>query len=673
MSYIVILTMAFFALSILPVFAAVYPNDSDTSKQWYLEKIGAYDAWSKSKGSSDAVVAVLDTGVDIDHPDLQYNIWQNPNEIIDGKDNDGNIYMDDINGWDFVDGDSDPRPDLDDPNGTKAAINHGTLVAGIIGAMGDNSLGGAGLNWRVKIMPLRVLNSQGQGDVNAVEEAVRYAIDKGADIINLSFVGPGFDKKLFIALRDAYRAGILVVAAVGNQTYEGIDLDYDPLYPVCYSGSEGEDVVLGVAALDQNDKKPAFSNYGKNCVDLTAPGVDMYGPQVYKPGLGFPDMFGGGWKGTSLAAPVVTGVAALIKSVNPAYKAPEIRDILLATADNVYNGDFATKLGAGRLNAKKAMEAAGGGGVVSASSALGLNYLLAAPYVVGAPEVQVLRQTGTQVSKFLAYAPNFQKGVRVAAGDVTGSSSEEIVVGAGPGGGPHVRVFRADGTVVSSFFAYDKNFRGGVNVAVGDIDGDGTDEIIAGAGKGGGPHVRIFRTDGTLVTSFFAYDKNLRGGVNVTVGDIDNDGREEIITAPGPGVSPEVKVFNDHGKQILSFMAFPQNMKAGVNVAFGNVDGNGTGRFIVSLMAGGPPEVRVFNVGGVWQRAFMVYDETFKGGINLAVGDLDKNGTAEIVVGLGQGGNSQIIVFDGYGKIKNQLTPFDKNFKGGVSVGVIKL
>jgi subtilisin family serine protease len=651
--------------------AAAYPSDPLNSKQWYLEKIGAYDAWTKGKGSSEIVVAVLDTGVDIDHPDLAYNIWQNKDEVIDGKDNDGNVYIDDINGWDFVDGDSDPRPDLNDPARQNTAVHHGTLVAGIIGAIGDNALGISGLNWRVKIMPLRVLDSTGQGNTDNVEEAIRYAIEKKADIINLSFIGSGFDKKLFLALRDAYRAGILVVAAVGNQTYEGLDLDNSPLYPVCYSGNEGEDVVLGVAAVDRNDFKAEFSNYGKNCVDLVAPGVDIFSTMVYKPGRGYSQAYGGGWQGTSLAAPMVSGAAALIKAVNPSLTAKEIRQILISTADPLPNQPFKEKLGYGRLNLKRAVEVAANGGLSVSGPATGLSYLIVAPFSQFSPEVRIFRENNL-IKTFYAYAPQFKGGLRVVTADLDGDGIDEIITGPGPGGGPHIRIFRIDGTPLNSFFAFEKSFRGGINLSAGDLDGDGKAEIVVAPASQRGPEVRIFKANGQLLSSFYPYDKKFKGGVNVFLGDVNGDGRKEIITTPGPGLEPRVQVFDLIGVKLLNFLAFPGNIKVGVNLAFGDVDGDGKGEFIVSLMKGGQPEVRVFNAAGLWQRAFMVYSEQFKGGVSLAVGDFNQDGIDEIITGAGPGGGPHLRIFDGYGRLKTQFFPFEKNFRGGISVGIVR-
>ena len=156
----------------------------------------------------------------------------------------------------------------------------------------------------------------------------------------------------------------------------------------------------------------------------------------------------------------------------------------------------------------------------------------------------------TEVASFFAFDPAFPGGVSVAAGDVTGDGVADIITGAGAGGGPHVRVFSLAGgvvTEVASFFAYDPAFPGGVNVAAGDVTGDGVAEIITGAGPGGGPHVRAFSLAGGVVTevaSFFAYDPAFPGGVSVAAGDVTGDGVAEIITGAGPGGGPHVRAFS---------------------------------------------------------------------------------------------------------------------------------
>ncbi|MCF7860256.1 hypothetical protein K9M09_01395 [Patescibacteria group bacterium] len=171
------------------------------------------------------------------------------------------------------------------------------------------------------------------------------------------------------------------------------------------------------------------------------------------------------------------------------------------------------------------------------------------------------------------FAAGFKGSVSLAVGDINGDKLPEIVIGAGPGGGPQVRAFDFNGRPILNFFAYDKNFRGGVNVAVGDVNGDGKAEIITGAGPGGGPHVRYFNEKGGVLGGFFAYDENFRGGVNVAAGDINKDGKAEIITGAGPGGGPQVRYFNDKGVARGSFFAYDEHFRDGISVGFSEQNG----------------------------------------------------------------------------------------------------
>lgn len=171
------------------------------------------------------------------------------------------------------------------------------------------------------------------------------------------------------------------------------------------------------------------------------------------------------------------------------------------------------------------------------------------------------------------FAPGYKGAVSLATADINGDGKYEIIVGAGAGGGPQVRVFDLNGKARLNFFAYDKNFRGGVNVAAGDLDNDGRAEIITGAGYGGGPHVRFFNDKGEVTGSFFAYDKNFRGGVNVAAGDVDSDNRAEIITGAGAGGGPHVRIFDRSGLALYGFFAFDNSYRGGVRVGYSSYSG----------------------------------------------------------------------------------------------------
>jgi len=231
--------------------------------------IGAPEAWDISTGSSDIIVAVIDTGVDYLHPDLAANMWVNPGEIPgDGIDNDGNGYVDDVHGYDFVNYDSDPMD----------ADGHGTHVAGTIGAVGNNALGVVGVNWNCRIMACRFLNAAGRGSTMDAIEAIKYAVANGARVLNNSWGGASYSAALHAAIQDAQRAGAIFVAAAGN---DAEDNDLTPHFPSSYD----LDAIIAVGASDPNDGLACWfahpitseclsgSHWGLKSVDLLAPGT----------------------------------------------------------------------------------------------------------------------------------------------------------------------------------------------------------------------------------------------------------------------------------------------------------------------------------------------------------------------------------------------------------------
>jgi uncharacterized protein (TIGR03118 family) len=300
----------------------------------------------------------------------------------------------------------------------------------------------------------------------------------------------------------------------------------------------------------------------------------------------------------------------------------------------------------------------------------------------GPPEVKVFdARTGNLKFDFMAYSSDVRGGVRVAVGDVDGDGVPDIVTAAGPGGGPHVKVFSGkDGSLLRSFFAYDASFFGGVFVAVGDTNGDGFGDIITGADAGGGPHVKVFSgKDNSLLLSFFAYDPTFFGGVRVASGDVNADGFDDIITGAGPGGAPHVKVFNGRdGSLRTSFFAFnassSQFFTGGVYVGSGDINGDGFADVIVGAGAGGGPHVQVFSPrnGSLVLRSFFAYDASFRGGVRVAtIPDVNNDGNDEVVTGAGPGGGPHVQVFDdGNGMASlDSFFAYNATFFGGVFVG----
>lgn len=189
--------------------------------------------------------------------------------------------------------------------------------------------------------------------------------------------------------------------------------------------------------------------------------------------------------------------------------------------------------------------------------------------------------------EFKPYDGKFVGEISFAVADLDGDGSKEIITGAGQGGGPHVRVFNKDGKpLIGGFFAYDQKFRGGVRVAVMDLDGDGTQEIITAAGIGGGPHIRVFTKDGKpLIGGFFAYDQKFRGGVSITIGDVNGNGQKEIITGPGPGSQAEVKIFDKDGRFMNSFLAYESSFNSGIRVMADDIDNNKIADILVGAIS----------------------------------------------------------------------------------------
>jgi len=256
---------------------------------WGLKKIQAPKAWDIDTKST-YIVGVIDTGVNYNHEDLKNNMWINEKELngVAGVDDDHDGYIDDIYGYNFIDDHGDPMDDDED--------NHGTHVAGTIGAIGNNSLGVTGVCWKVKIMALKFFDLEGNATIEAEINAIAYGVDKGAKILNMSY-GGGFSQAEYDAIQRANFLKVACVAAAGN---EGTNNDVFPFYPCSLDLPN----IVSVAASDENDELADFSNYGVNTVDLMAPGVDIYSTvsgNLY-----------GRLSGTSMAAPHISGCLALL-------------------------------------------------------------------------------------------------------------------------------------------------------------------------------------------------------------------------------------------------------------------------------------------------------------------------------------------------------------------------
>lgn len=333
------------------------PNDQYFGRQWSLNNNGTFSlspskigadiqmtpSWELSQGSSDVIVAILDSGIKLDHSEFKNRIWENNDESNSTIDGDNNGYIGDIHGWDFANADNDPKDDH----------GHGTNVAGIVAANGNNLIGYAGIDWNCKIMPLKILDNSNNGFYSWWIEAIYYAVDNGANVINMSVGGISYSAAMEIAVNYAFSKNVSIVACMMNENNES------SYYPAAYSST------IAVGSTNPDDSRSnSFpwnaakgSNYGSH-IDLSAPGNYIYG-LAYNNN----EVFGTYWSGTSQAAPHVTGVIALMLANNPNIDVSSIKDIIRTTAEDEVGRPeedlpgWDKYHGAGRLNAFQALNA----------------------------------------------------------------------------------------------------------------------------------------------------------------------------------------------------------------------------------------------------------------------------------------------------------------------------
>lgn len=329
---------ALVALASLPVLgagaaAAAPPDDPLFGQQWPLARndvLRVAEAWRQSTGAG-VTVAVLDTGANLQHPDLAGALWTNPGEIPgNGIDDDRDGFVDDVNGVDIVNADGDPSDDE----------GHGTHVAGVIAARANNRIGGAGLAPEAKVMVVKVLNSHRSGSAGDLAAGITFALAHGARIINTSVNGDGVSRALQSAIARATSAGALVVSSAGN---DGRDIDLTPSYPASYPDPS----VVTAAADGPDGHLSSFSNYGLTAVDVAAPGEDVLSTAM-----------DGGYElrsGTSMAAPYVTATLALMSAAAPGLSGPALKEALLGSTrpSGLLNG----LLGGGGLDVAAAVRA----------------------------------------------------------------------------------------------------------------------------------------------------------------------------------------------------------------------------------------------------------------------------------------------------------------------------
>lgn len=349
-------------------------NDPGYASNWAIQKINAPVAWNTSTGNGQTIVAVIDTGFALNHEDLKNNWHTNTNEIgmtqsgnrcwtgttqnknTNNCDDDGNGYIDDWRGWNFSAGDNNPMAGRTNPSG--AGVAHGTEVAGLVGAAGNNGIGITTVNWNTKIMPLQVLSDDGPGYTSDVAAAIYYAVDNGASVINLSLGGSTLDPALSVATDYAFAHDVIVVAAAGNcgtgaeQGCSGKPAGYIG-YPAL------NDHVIAVGATTINDQRASFSSYGP-ALDISAPGSGTIVSPTWT-ATNDATLYSGALYGTSFATPQVASLASLIKSIRPNSSADDVTALILGTATKLpamNAAAYTNELGHGVINASAALAVA---------------------------------------------------------------------------------------------------------------------------------------------------------------------------------------------------------------------------------------------------------------------------------------------------------------------------
>lgn len=708
------------------------PNDQHFSLQWNLQAMHVPAAWDVDQtlpihgGDARIIVAVLDSGLAStllggaqSVPDvLPGTIWTNTGEVAgDGIDNDGDTYIDDIHGWNFVSNTARPADD----NG------HGTHISGVIAAATDNSLATAGIASNVTIMPLKVLDQAGLGSTATLTAAITYATQHGASIINLSLGGDEDDPIFHQAIQTAVQQGIVVIAAAGNSGAATVT------YPAQYAE------VIGVGATNTDGTRASYSNYGSG-LTLVAPGGD---PNLDLNADGQPDaipsqtcadatcttFFTIYLSGTSQAASEVSAVAALLESCGA--PAGNIRTLLTSSAIDLGVAGRDDVFGAGQVDAAGALTAAGcvvGGpttvgtivGTASRSSSLKLEANRPLPYTrplftwgaqagasfdvtwkKGSTTLVKVRQAAAeysptvkdeglytvtvaavntlgQVSPTSAFTYRYQKPVlvvtagskvnlltenlttfrtfsstigsalQISAGWLDDTFLSRLLTAAYPRG-TTVTLLDTKGKTTTRVQPFGRTFAGGITSTVLDINQDSARFVVAT--RTNGASIAWYSTAGKVVGRnqvFAKYDK----GVNIAAGDTDGDGNDELIVAQAAG--PEIRIYSAAQKRIAVFSPRGKKFTQGWSITAGDVDGDGRAEILATPnIAVKTAKVLVFNGAGQELRSFTVTGST-AGPVLLQAIDLTGDGKTEVVTAPQRGAGSLQVV-SASGKVLKQI------------------
>lgn len=642
-----------------PYRASFTPNDPQYPLQWNFVSIRANEAWdtvpSPYGGSTSVVVAVLDSGLAYEDyqsfkqvPDVDpARVWTNPNETAsDGLDHDADGFTNDIHGWNFVDNTAHP----DDDNG------HGTHVANIIGAATNNGIAGAGLAFHVTIMPLKVLDSDGNGSTATISAAIRYAVNHGANVINLSLGGSSDDTILHQVITEAVAKGVVVVAATGNEGASTVN------YPAKYSE------VISVGAVQYDNTRAPYSNYGDR-VDLVAPGGNT---RLDQNNDGQPDgileqtcatsactsadsMY---YSGTSQAAAHVTGAVALLQSCG--LSSGNVLSTLASTAKHLGEPGINSQYGSGLIDVAAAMNAAGclTGAVSSpgpiAAVVSGTNpqpiwsggaYPYRAPsFSWTGPAGTTYRvawkkdkttltkvdQTGTSFTPAPRIKTEGKYSLEVRAVGADGTVSKPVtfsyqyraaaVAISTVAKTPVIGLYRGDASLIRRFTPPSG---AAVSLSGGPLEKDSTSRIVTTTVKSG--MVSIISTQGQPIRSFQPFDKNATLSVTLLQG----GAGQAVIAVADELRGGSVAWYSSTGK-LLTKKTVYTTYHRGLRLAAGDVNGDGQDELIVAQSKGA--EVRVYNNTLERLVAFTPFGKTYSGGWVMATGDLNGDGRDEIIL-----------------------------------------
>ncbi|HBU06912.1 MAG TPA: hypothetical protein DEB09_02420 [Candidatus Magasanikbacteria bacterium] len=598
------------------VLATTISNDPFFT-QWAYKDIGLFDAWDYTTGSGDVVVAILDNGFDTFHPDLRDNVWKNENEIPNNhEDDDKNGYVDDVWGWNFLEDNNDPRvliDDLSDEERESGVFNHATVVAGLIGAKGNNELDGVGMNWQVKMMNLKVLGNSGSGSYKNFSKAIHYAVDNGADVINISIVSSLLDEDVAEAIKYAFESGVVVVTAAGN---DAVYLNKKPYYPICQDTDE-DFLIFGVNAITPDHHLANFSNFGSNCVDFTAPGKGLSSTLRFSPTNGLNQRYGGNWNGTSFAAPLISGAVALIKSIQPTWGSREIFFAITSTVHHTPGQDetvYANLFGAGLLQIDKAVKYA----FDRLSFSRVINNILSFDSDTGNVENKNLKDNIkfgiNEKLKNISDAQSFLDKGELKFVTVSEPIDNKIIV----------VIYDKDWQVINS---WEVEAFGFLDLATGDVRGDSKKEIILSPRYADKQVYKIFDLTGKELDELTIEGKHQ--GVQIDLVREKVNEKQKIVTVYNfNGLN--LNIFDEQNKIIKEWSV--NDVKSVGDFKIGDIDGDKEMEFVIVAGTGEIPYLLYFETDGKLKRKFTAYDSSYKGGVDLEIGDYNYDGSDDVVV-----------------------------------------